>query len=297
MERFFKEFRPKIKVPYLLITSKTDYISPMAAYNHSLDDDPLLMAWYGTNGKYKVGAGHKKFTMMPLGLQGTGNGQQGDFSLLNEARNYANPFGGDKSKWIQSKALANATDTTEILFVKFGVNGKSMHRQIFFDIACSTRTQPPLDDISCNQTKKANHRETYAAASKYLFGLSPRGNGDDCYRTYELLLSGLIPIVNKHPEYDELFQDLPVLQVDDWHKIKSQEDLLKLMREYVASPAFQNNTFDKGWERLFLKYWRNKVLEDSGRKQHIVKDEAGNQYYKAWQYTIHKKPHMFPFVQ
>jgi hypothetical protein len=60
------------------------------------------------------------------------------------------------------------------------------------------------------------------------------------------------------------------------------------MKEYIQSPAFQNATFD-GWERLFLKYWRRKLLQDSGREKDIIRDEQGREYYQAWKYTTGKE--------
>jgi hypothetical protein len=109
-----------------------------------------------------------------------------------------------------------------------------------------------------------------------------------CCRTYELLLNGVIPIVEAQPEYDELFKDLPLLQLPNWDY--SQKELIQAMQDYIFSPAFLDNTFDAGWERLFLKYWRHQVLHDARRLDEIILDPDGNPYYIAWQYTISKPP-------
>lgn len=180
----------------------------------------------------------------------------------------------------------NAKDTTPLLFVKFGMHVNALHREVPFNMACANRTMEPLDDLSCNLKRGANPRQTYAEASKYPFGLSPPGNGLDCFRTYELLLNGIIPIVQRQPEYDELFEDLPVLQLRHWDY--TQKELINKMKKFVFSPKFLNNTFDAGWDRLFLKHWRHKVLEDAGRLDEIITDPQGNQYYKAWQYTLNQ---------
>ena len=284
-------------VPYVFVTSKTDGATPIKFFTKQLDDDPLLLAWYGINPSYKTGARHPKFRMMPLGLTGNKYRQAPDLDLLMQARNYTNPFAGDKSKWtnqtVWSSSSANK-DTTPLLFVKFslhskfGLNKRGLHRGAPFSMACENRTIPPLDDISCNMNIGANPRQTYTAASQYLFGLSPPGNGLDCFRTYELLLNGIIPVVLYQPEYEELFHDLPLLQLQHWNY--NQQELWELMRDYVFSAAFRDNTFDTGWERLFLQYWRQKVLQDAGRLDEIVTDPEGNQYYKAWHYSPHKPP-------
>jgi hypothetical protein len=272
------------------LTTKTDGPSPIEFFTDRLNTDPLLLAWYGINPSYELGANHSKFRMMPLGLTGNKFRQQPDLNLLLQARNFTNPFGGDKSRWTNATLWDTATDTTPILFVKFGFHQNALHRQVPFNMACQNRTMTPIEDLSCNKEKGANPRQTYTAVSKYLFGLSPPGNGMDCFRTYEYLLNGVIPIVIKQPEYDELFEDLPILQLDHWNY--NQSELLQVMRDYVMSPAFLNNTFDAGWERLFLKYWRHQVLRDAGRLHEIVRDDQGREYYTAWVYSLFKPPHI-----
>jgi hypothetical protein len=48
--------------------------------------------------------------------------------------------------------------------------------------------------------------------------ISPHGNALDCYRTWEALLMGCIPIVKRSP-IDYLYADLPVAIVDEWSQI------------------------------------------------------------------------------
>jgi hypothetical protein len=286
--RFFHEHRPNMTVPYVLITSKTDGETPIQYFSNRLDNDPLLQAWYGINPSYATGAHHPKYRMMPLGLTGNKYRQHPDLDLLMKARNYTNPFGGDKSRWTNLTTWLQAKDTTPLLFVKFGMHENALHRDVPFNMACANRTMEPLDDISCNLQKGANPRQTYTAASKYLFGLSPPGNGLDCFRTYEYLLNGVIPVVLRQPEYNELFVDLPVLQLRHWNY--TQKQLVKKMKNFVFSSEFLDNTFDAGWERLFLQYWRHKVLKDAGRLDQIITDPQGNEYFKAWQYTLYRPP-------
>ena len=57
-----------------------------------------------------------------------------------------------------------------------------------------------------------------AAYARYAFVISPHGNGLDCYRTWEALLMGCIPIVKRSP-IDYLYADLSVAIVDEWSEI------------------------------------------------------------------------------
>jgi len=283
VNKFFDMFRPNITVPYVIISGETDGPEPMGPHGRrSLESDDMLLKWYGINPSYVLGADLPKFQMMHLGLSRQ-HKQQQDLLHLQRSRAFQNPFSGDaKKRWTRSEFLANATDTTPVLFVKFGINERSRHRKVPYAMACDGRTMEPLDDVSCNSEKRSSPRETYAAASKYLFGLSPPGLGNDCYRNYELLFLGIIPIVKRQPEYDVLFDGLPIIQLDNWDH--SQTDLLKIMRDYISSPRFRDNDFN-GWERLYLKYWRRMLLKDTRRDREVVKDPSGREYYQAYVYS------------
>jgi hypothetical protein len=169
-------------VPYVFITSRTDGDTPIQFFTDRLSSDPLLIAWYGINPSYQTGANHTKFRMMPLGLAGNRHRQQPDLNLLMQARNYTNPFGGDKSRWTNLTLWMTAKDTTPLLFVKFGIHEYALRRSKPWDMACNGRTMERLDNVSCNKQIEVSPRQTYHAASKYLFGLSPPGNGRDCFR-------------------------------------------------------------------------------------------------------------------
>jgi hypothetical protein len=88
--------------------------------------------------------------------------------------------------------------------------------------------------------------------ARHAFVISPHGKGLDCYRTWEALFAGSIPIVKASP-LDALYRDLPVAIVNDWSEItKSRlEDWLDRF-----GPAF-----DRGPLRhaLSLSYWVSRL--------------------------------------
>jgi len=83
----------------------------------------------------------------------------------------------------------------------------------------------------------------------YTFVVSPFGNGMDCHRTWEVLCLGSIPIV-KAPFFSTLFEDLPVLIVNDWSDITEQ-----LLNDTIL--LFENKNFN--YDKLKLKYWTNQI--------------------------------------
>ena len=70
----------------------------------------------------------------------------------------------------------------------------------------------------------------------------------DCHRTWEALCLGCIPIV-KAPNFSKLFENLPVLIVNDWNDV-TKELLDKTIKN------FKTKTFN--YDKLELKYWVNK---------------------------------------
>jgi hypothetical protein len=86
--------------------------------------------------------------------------------------------------------------------------------------------------------------------SDFMFTLSPEGAGMDCHRTWEAILLGSIPIVNRNC-ISPLFDQLPVLIVDDWIEVTQQ---------------FLQDSFDQmigqtyNFSSLFLHYWKSRFI-------------------------------------
>lgn len=61
---------------------------------------------------------------------------------------------------------------------------------------------------------------TYLATMRqFTWVASPMGHGWDCFRTWEALYCGCFPIVVSHPSLDSLYEQLPVLIVQDWSQV------------------------------------------------------------------------------
>jgi hypothetical protein len=96
---------------------------------------------------------------------------------------------------------------------------------------------------------------------KYTFVVSPFGNGLDCHRTWEALILGCIVIMKKHNDsYSKLFDDLPVLIVDNWSDIN--EELLER-----TINDFKTKTFN--YDKLKLKYWTDQINSYKVQKENF----------------------------
>ncbi len=86
--------------------------------------------------------------------------------------------------------------------------------------------------------------------SRYV--LSPRGRAWDCYRTYEAIAMGAVPIVRRTEPVSRVVDGLPVLVVDDWRDVTRE----RLAAEYAR---FADGQWDLS--RLTQAYWDQKIQE------------------------------------
>jgi hypothetical protein len=119
--------------------------------------------------------------------------------------------------------------------------------------------------------------ETYAMLSEYMYVLSPEGHGLDCFRTWETLMMGSIPVLH-HTPLDDLFADgdLPVLVVPSMAQLT-----LELLLQHA--PRFAQLRRDFSRTKLLFAYWRWRML----RTRHLTLqqwfvDTAANDTRHTW---------------
>lgn len=77
---------------------------------------------------------------------------------------------------------------------------------------------------------------------KYRFAVSPRGNGIDCHRTWELLTMRTIPILLTS-SIDSLFEKLPVVIVKDWAEVRDESNLERWFNEHASKLELPGTTW------------------------------------------------------
>ena len=85
--------------------------------------------------------------------------------------------------------------------------------------------------------------------SEYIFVVSPFGHGFDCIRTFQALSLGCIVIMKKS-FLDIIYEDLPMLLVDNWEYLNE-----KLLENYLLE--YPNKKFN--YDKLKFEYWNNLV--------------------------------------
>lgn len=87
--------------------------------------------------------------------------------------------------------------------------------------------------------------------SEHKYVLCPRGNGWDCWRIWEALYLGCIPVVERS-YFSTFFNDLPVMIVDDFKTLTDT----KLIKSYDMLGAKTYNL-----DKLKLEYWKERINE------------------------------------
>jgi len=303
---FWKVLRPQIKVPYALILSGTDNDTPGLVSQQYLKD-PLLLKLFGTNPKFDNSDNdnndlHKtKYQAIPTGLSRWIPQEKylTEYLALNQ---YQNPF---SSKWKQQ--LVNdlhSFNFDEHVFVHFG--RRVYQRQRIWAVLCGNTTtaatannnhnNTSTGSLSCHdETTKSKVHDIYSSMTlgNYKFGISPPGKGWDCYRTYEFLLLGIIPIIDNTGGHStaDMLEGLPYLHMPMFHdqhqrNPKDKEHYMEAIQHYLQSDSFRNANFEEGWKKLFLQYTRRQVLAATQRDREIIRDDQGNEYYMAYKYSL-----------
>lgn len=257
LDRF--ELFNKIPVPFILITAEADVTIPYNNFNKKIDccysvlDNPLLKKWYSIN----VDFNHPKLVPIPIGLP-----KHIPF-LCDDGSKYMGwvvNFTIDKvTEKIRSKNIDMKMNFTkqdkDLLYSRMtlensdncfhereGIRRQAVEILLSKGIKVDTSLKPYdeyLDEI-------INHK----------FCLSLPGKGMDCYRTWEALTLGVIPIVMKTKHMDYIYDDLPVVVIDDIEEI-SVEFLTKEF-ERISTCIHTYN-----YKKLTSSYWIDRILEDT----------------------------------
>lgn len=217
IEKFMQEIHPKIRVPYIPITYCYGPVSTMAAYIN----DPKIITWLGqTNGD---AIKFDKFTIMPLGIFS-------DEKVFHQ-----------KEKTLELFNKCRSTAKSDLLYMNFVVSPHGDREKIYEFF----KGKPFCKTVTLSHTWRKPWEEYINDISQAKFVISPEGDMHDCYRHWEALLAGSIPIVHRSP-LDKVFEDLPVVIVDNYLEIT--EDFL-----YEKYEEIHNKKYNL--EKLYMGYW------------------------------------------
>lgn len=237
MEEFFKIAHPKIKTPYILVTSHGDLSAPGTALKYL--DDPKILAWFGVNCDILAQI-NSKFIPIPLGLANK-YWKHGNANILTEVLN----------------KLGTVTKQ-HLLGLNFAINTNATERNLAYkEFENSKYCKIFLNKFGAGVQ---NYRNYLLDMARCKFIISPHGNGLDCHRTWEALLVGTIPVVKKST-LDPLYANLPVIIVDKWSDVTEEF----LNEQYKITRSKQSNL-----AKIYFKYWENLIKTTQHKFRAIV---------------------------
>jgi hypothetical protein len=233
---------PKINKNFILVTGDSDLCVPIEALTMTqttkLVNSPFLIRWFAQNTRIQD---NDKIIQMPIGLDyhTISNNPSSSWKLPSE-----NHLPGS-----QELTLVNIKENSKPFYdrnTKIYVNfSKNSDRFGDRNLALEKISKELLEI----NDKFIPRTYTWKYITKFAFVLSPFGTGMDCHRTWETLCLGSIPIV-RAPHFKKLFEDLPVLIVENWEDVTQE-----LLDKTIAD--FSKKTFN--YDKLKLSYWINRI--------------------------------------
>jgi hypothetical protein len=243
---YFATIINTLKYRIILISGDSDCTVPnelFKNYNDFLSFINLdnIIHWYSQNCVIK----HPKISIIPIGMDyhtmsnkdtcwGEKISPYQQEIMINNIKNNSKPF------WEREiKCYSNFHFFIE---TKYGYDRKDAFNNI-------------NKELVFYENNKIERKYTWENQSNYAFVISPHGNGLDCHRTWEALILGCIPIVKKS-DISELYNDLPVLIVNEWSNIN-----IHLLNNTINNfkNKYNNNLFN--YDKLTLNYWNTKIVK------------------------------------
>ena len=238
--REFMKILDFIRVKFVLVSGDCDELVPDDCFNSndefkSFIESDKIIHWYAQN---CIGS-HPKLSGIPIGL---------DYHTVRLNDHMWSP---KMSSLMQEDQLILVNSKK----LKFSERILGCYANFHFSVQtrfgndrvdAMKNIQPQIIFYEKEQIPRLSSWENQA---KYAFVLSPHGGGLDCHRTWEALCLGSIPIVKKSP-ICYLFENLPVLIVDEWSEVT-----FELLQKTVTD--FSSRNFE--YSKLTLEYWIKKI--------------------------------------
>jgi len=218
LESFFEIVYPHILVPFVLVSHNSTRMVPDALGRY-LDDEKII-AWFTRNPDR---TDHPKLRGLPLGI-GNAYFPFGDRTIVDRV----------------SVQLPRSKKHT--LYLGFNPRTCGNVRWHVYYLFKNAR-------FCYTPARRVSYEQYLTDVSESRFVLSPRGYGLDCYRHWESLMMGSIPIIQSST-LDPLFEDLPVLIINDWNDITA--DFLEEQYKQMQCRSYN-------LEKLHADYWFDQI--------------------------------------
>ena len=260
------DFLIDIPVPFILITGKGDETIPFYKPSEyqprgfKILENPNLIRWFGNN----IDHNHEKLTCLPIGLPRNipwiGFDRESYMGWYKNYVTYDNllvsfPF----------KQLIKPKE--KLLYVRHKIGNNipcvAMHQYVDVRKKWNEVLAQRGFEVFENLIPWNIYMEEL---TQHQFCLSPPGRGIDCFRTWEALNAGVIPIVLKTSDIMcEMYKDLPIVVIEDIKEVT--KEFLQNKFEEIKTEFNSYNFF-----KLSQKYWFDLILKE---KREYIKYSRG----------------------
>lgn len=224
LDDFFKDIHPKIKSRYILISHNDD--EPVDDKYISFIEDEKVIRWFALN----TDISHPKVTPIPIGLNNFFYDKDENIKIITEL---------SKNKVIKCPEIVYGFNTHDYQTERVEA------KRILSDIEIAKYIGPT-----------DGQRDYYKKIQGNMFIASPKGNGIDCFRTWEALYLGIIPIVKKSVLADYFYSiGIPLHIVNEWGDLKGYNSD-KLQKIFEFESAKLNNL-----KQLWMPYWQEQIFK------------------------------------
>ncbi len=260
LDDFARIVLPRLQAPVVLVTGASDYspLSHAPTGSAAILQSPMIAHWFGSQPDFP--ALDDKFTPLPIGLP---------YPYRNDIH-FAKPWYALR-RHITTRYDIGAYDRQLADIVRRRRSFGQRHLMAYGDFALNNTSRSrrlgetraevaeTLGKSGCVQfpDRAVQPLQLYETYGQYAFVVSPFGRAMDCYRTWEALAMGAIPIVRRSP-LEPLYQGLPVAIVDDWREVtpKRLQDWAQRFKH-----AWDDGSVD---ERLTLDHWVRRIRAAAG---------------------------------
>ena len=218
VENFAKEIFPKLKKSFVLVSHNSDNSVPEEPSSIKMLNDPKLIHWFAQN----AAIAHAKLDPIPIGIMQQGH-QDGS---------------GQMELWdkLLQQEIEEGSERDIDLYVNISPRNRDwgwdkMRYRIFNALKYKPFSHVvgiSREDFNSSQPfthyTKISSEQFLTDLTRSKFVLSPPGIGEDCFRTWESILLGAIPVVYNSTGLHKLWSVAPVLAMDNMDNLR-EEDL------------------------------------------------------------------------
>ena len=102
----------------------------------------------------------------------------------------------------------------------------------------------------CNLTQRDTYPSLIRSYLRHRFVVSAHGHGKTDFREWEILAAGAVPVVQRFPEHDALYEGVPIVRVSEWSEVTP-----RFLDEEWARLQAEAREGHIDWRKIYFPYW------------------------------------------